>query len=464
MAESASVWLARAILRRPAPACNKSREINTNRCARLFTSAPLCAYKQPRGMDRGMDMARSLGMLSAVKVNSLKARGFYCDGGGLYLQVSQSGSKSWVFRFKEAGRTRDMGLGPIHTIGLKEARELATEKRKLRLQGIDPIKARDGEREARRLEQAKSITFDECCARYIETNQDGWKNRKHRQQWTNTLATYVSPVLGAISAQAIDTTLVLQAIEPIWKAKPETASRVRGRIETVLDWAKARGYRTGENPARWTGHLENVLPGRSKVKAVEHLAALPWPEIGTFMVDLGARNGMAAAALEFTILTAARTKESLGAQWSEVDFAAKVWTCPPERMKEGREHRVPLSTKAMSILQELRGVSQGEFIFANSKGGPLSDMAMLMLLRRMGRDDITVHGFRSTFRDWAFERSNFQREIVEAALAHAVGDKAEAAYKRGDAIEKRRRLMEAWSAFCARAQSSTVVSIGLTRA
>jgi integrase len=404
-------------------------------------------------MDRGMDMARKIGMLSALKINSLKDRGFYCDGGGLYLQVSPSGSKSWVFRFKEAGRTRDMGLGPLHTINLKEARELATEKRKLRLQGLDPIEVRNGARQAVQLEQAKAITFDKCFEGFFADKSASWKNAKHRQQWLNTIGDYASPVFGSLPVQAVDKALVLQALRPIWRDRPETANRLRGRIEAVLDWAKAHGYRDGENPATRGGHLENVLPSPTAIKKPGHLAALPWNEIAAFMIELKASGGVAARAMEFTILTAARTGETMGARWPEIDFAGKVWTVPADRMKEGREHRVPLSAAAIAILRDMKKTSTSELIF------PLSNMAMLMLLRRMDRGDITVHGFRSSFSDWAFEHSSFPREIVEAALAHAVGDKAEAAYKRGDALAKRQRLMDAWAAFCSQKPGGKVITI-----
>ena len=390
-------------------------------------------------------MARKIHILSATKVNALKRRGFYADGGGLYLQVAPGGSKSWVFRFKNSGKTRDMGLGPIHTISLAEARELATEKRKLRLQGIDPIEYRKLIRAKQQLADAKAMTFDQCAEAYISDNSIAWRNAKHRQQWVNTLATYVAPIMGSISVQAIDTALVTKVLQPIWTTKPETASRVRGRIETVLNWAKAHGYREGENPARWKGHLDHILPARGKVRAVKHHTALPYVEISEFMAQLRARDGFAARALAFTILTAARTNEALAARWSEFNLTKKLWIVPADRMKAAREHRVPLSDDVVMILQGLKEVATGQYVFGGSK--PLSQMALLMLLRRMERD-VTTHGFRSTFKDWARERTNFPNEVSEAALAHVIGDKTEAAYARGDLFEKRARLMEAWAKFC----------------
>jgi integrase len=404
-------------------------------------------------------MARRINILSTTKINALKERGFYGDGGGLYLQVAPGGSKSWVFRFKENGKARDMGLGPLHTINLSEARERATACRQLRLDGIDPIAKRAAERAARLLEAAKGMTFDQCSAAYIADNSIAWRNPKHRQQWKNTLATYVSPVFGSLSVQAIDTGLVLKAVRPIWQDKPETAKRVRGRIETVLSWATANGYRTGDNPARWKGHMDQLLPKRSKVRAVKHHAALPYAEIGAFMSDLRSRDGMTALALEFTILTAARSGEALKSKWSEFDLVEKTWTVPADRMKANREHRVPLSEAALAVLRALSDNRNGDYVFAGDNGTPLSDMSMLMQLRRMGCN-VTTHGFRSTFKDWARERTSFTNEVSEAALAHVNGDKVEAAYARGDLFEKRAKLMEAWASFCAApAVTGEVVSI-----
>jgi len=385
---------------------------------------------------------RVIGKLTTVAVRQARRRGLYGDGGGLFLQVSESGAKSWVFRFKERGRLRVMGLGSLYTISLADARERARECRKLRLEGVDPIEERRGRRLAERLEEAKAITFAECASAYIGAHRTGWKNGKHAAQWPSTLATYVYPVFGDHPVHAIDTTLVMKVIEPIWTEKPETASRIRGRIEAVLDWATARGYRAGENPARWKGHLQNLLPKRSKVRQVKHHAALPYAELPGFMGELRRQKGLAARALEFAILNAARTGEVIGASWGEIDFAARLWTIPGKRMKAGREHRVPLSDPAMGILRSVHQARTSDRVFS------VSNMAMLMLLRRMGHRDLTAHGFRSTFSDWCAEQTNTPSEVREMALAHVVGDKVEAAYRRGDLFQKRRQLAEAWASYC----------------
>jgi integrase len=396
-------------------------------------------------------MARTIGKLTALAITQAKRRGYYGDGGGLFLQVSTSGAKSWVFRFKEIGRLREMGLGPTHTVSLAEARQKALECRKARLDGLDPIEARRGKRILAKLDAAKAVTFAACAERYIASHKAGWRNPKHAAQWPATLGTYVYPAFGSLPVQAVDVGLVMKAIEPIWVQKPETAGRVRGRIESVLDWATARGYRQGENPARWRGHLENLLPKKSKVRRVEHHAALPYVEIGAFMAELQRQEGVPARALEFAILTAARTGEVIGAKWDEIDLGERLWTVPAERMKKAdKEHRVPLSDAALAILDDLRKVQQDNFVFPGGKAGrPISNMAMLMLLRRMGRGDLTAHGFRSSFRDWAAERTGFPAEVAEMALAHTVSDKVEAAYRRGDLFQKRRQLSEAWAKFCA---------------
>lgn len=399
---------------------------------------------------KGQVVARTIGKLTALAVMQAKDRGYYGDGGGLYLQISTSGAKSWVFRFKDAGRLREMGLGPLHTIGLADARQRALECRKARLDGRDPILDRKASRLAAKLDAAKAMTFTACAERYIASHKVGWRNAKHAAQWIATLNTYVYPSFGALPVQAVDVGLVLKAIEPIWATKPETASRVRGRIESILDWATARGYRTGENPARWRGHLENLLPSRSKVRRVEHHAALPYPEIAAFVAELRAQEGIAARALEFAILTAARTGEVIGARWGEIETAERLWTIPAERMKGGREHRVPLSDAAVGILEQMQKIRSGDFVFPGGKANrPLSNMALLMTLRRMGRGKLTAHGFRSSFRDWAAERTTFPAEVAEMALAHTVGDKVEAAYRRGDLFGKRRQLVDAWAKFCA---------------
>jgi integrase len=391
----------------------------------------------------------------------------YADGGGLYLQVTLTArdgepAKSWIYRYMLRGKAREMGLGSLNAISLQQARGKALDCRRLRQEGIDPIDARRAAREQTVLEAAKAITFKSAAADYVKRHRAGWHNGKHAAQWEATLATYAEPIIGGLSVQAIDTGLVLKVLEPIWTAKPETASRLRGRIESILDWAKARGYRQGENPARWRGHLDKLLPAPAKVRRIKPHAALPYADLTDFMTPLRTQEGVAARALEFAILTAARTGEVIGARWGEIDLAAKLWAVPADRMKARKEHRVPLSPRALEILSEIKPAAcNGEpsdtnrqFIFSGGKPGqPLSNMALLMLLRRMGRDDLTVHGFRSTFRDWAAERTNFPSEVPEMALAHAVGDKIEAAYRRGDLFEKRARLMNDWAKFC-----NTVVS------
>jgi integrase len=320
------------------------------------------------------------------------------------------------------------------------------------MRGIDPIAARRAERARQRLDAAKAVSFKQCAEAYISSHRAGWRNSKHAGQWGATLATYAYPVIGALPVQAVDTGLVLKVLEPIWTAKPETAGRVRGRLESILDFAKVRGERDGENPARWRGHLDKLLPAHSKVRQVEHHAALPYAELPAFLASLREQEGVAALALDFLVLTAARTGEAIGARWTEIDLLDKTWTVPAARMKARREHRVPLSARALAILDEMRLARDGNngdaFVFPGGKAGkPLSNMAFLMLLRRMGHGDLTAHGFRATFKTWASDRSSFHNEIVEASLAHVIGGKVEQAYMRGDLFEKRRRLMAQWAAF-----------------
>jgi integrase len=395
-------------------------------------------------------MAHQLNRLTARTVATAAKPGLYADGGGLYLRVGRGGAKSWCLRYMLDGKAREMGLGGLAKIGLGDARKKAVAQRVLLVDKIDPLKRREAENSAKKIEAARSITFDQCAAAYIEAHQAGWRSAKHAQQWTNTLTTYVYPTFGSVSVSDVDVAMVTKVLEPLWTTKPETAGRVRGRIEAVLDWAKARAFRDGENPARWRGHLSNLLPARSKVRAVKHHAALPYTEIGAFMADLRGREGAAAAALEFLILTAARTGEVIAGRCPEIDFAARIWTVPAARMKGGREHRVPLTRAAMATLQRKDGQDK-EFLFRGIKAGQgLSNMALLKVLERMGRGDLTAHGFRATFKTWATERTNFPRELVESALAHVLDDKTEAAYQRGDMLEKRRRLMDAWAEFCAK--------------
>jgi len=389
--------------------------------------------------------------LTARRVATETKPGLHADGGGLYLQVSKSGAKSWSFRFTLDGRARQMGLGSVQDMTLAQAREEAAECRRLVRDKRDPIEARKAEHAQRRAEEAKAVTFQDVAERYIAAHEAAWRNAKHRQQWRNTLATYAYPVLGKLPVAEVTTDLVLQVLQPIWTAKPETATRLRQRIEKVLDYAKARELRQGENPARWRGHLDNLLPERRKVASVRHHAALPWPELPAFMAELRQREAVAARALEFAILTSARTGEVIGATWNEIDMQAKVWTVPAARIKAGKEHRVPLSPRALEILDEMRLFGTDGYVFPGQRRGrPLSNMAFLMLLKRMGRPDLTAHGFRSTFRTWASEATGYPHEVCEAALAHAIPDAVERAYRRGDLFDKRRRLMAEWADFCAR--------------
>ncbi|WP_091749077.1 integrase arm-type DNA-binding domain-containing protein [Brevundimonas sp. 374] len=383
--------------------------------------------------------------LSALFVGRVKEPGMYADGGGLYLQVSRSGTKSWIFRYSLNGREREMGLGPQHTITLADARVMATEARRMKLSGIDPIDARKSQRQAKRLEDARAITFNQASIAYIKANRAAWKNPKHAAQWESTLTAYADPIFGDLPVAAIDTALVMKALEAIWSEKPETASRLRGRIESVLDWATARGYRTGENPARWRGHLDKMLPARAKVQAVQHHAALPYRDLPAFMSSLRVQPGIGALALEFAILTAGRTGEVIAATWDEMDLDAATWTVPKERMKAKREHKVFLGDRALAILRPLKAAARSDFVFpGNLPNKPLSNMAMLSTLKRMNRKDLTTHGFRSTFRDWAAETTDYPSEVVEMALAHVVANKVEAAYRRGDLFEKRKGLMRDW--------------------
>ncbi len=387
----------------------------------------------------------TLNRLTAREVAGAKDRGHYPDGGGLYLRVGASGTRSWVFRYTRQGKTREMGLGAVNDVTLAKARMLAAEARELLRGGLDPIDTRTGTRSAKRA--ASTVTFQQCAEHYIEAKRAGWKNAKHAAQWGATLTQYAFPIIGGLNVADVTLPHVLKILEPIWTTKTETASRLRGRIQSVLDYATARGYRTGDNPARWTGHLKELLPAPGKVARVEHHAALPWQEVGAFMAELRQQAGMGARALELAILTAARSGEVRGATWAEVDLAQAVWTIPASRMKAAKEHRVPLSAEAVELLRTLPRIDDSELLFPNSKGAALSDMTLAAVLKRMGRA-VTAHGFRSTFRDWCGERTGFQREVIEHALAHQLKDKAEAAYQRGSLFDKRRQLMASWAKFC----------------
>lgn len=404
--------------------------------------------------------------LTALKVDKLKAAGVYGDGGGLWLQVSEAGGKFWIFRFTLNGRARWMGLGPAHTVSLAEARDHALECRKMVRAGIDPIEFRNAKDRQYASELARamatSVTFAECSKRYIAAHQEGWKNAKHKAQWESTLATYCEK-MNDTPVSVITTGQVMDCLNPIWTTKAETASRLRGRIEAILDYAKVMEWREGENPARWKGHLDHLLPAQSRVKRIEHFAALPYPEIAAFLVALRKEEGVGARAVELAILTAARSGEVRGATWEEFDLDAALWIVPADHIKTKKEHRVPLSAKAGALLRERHQATGGKgLVFPGRKDKtPLSDMSLTAVLRRMERGDLTVHGFRSTFRDWGAECTAYPREVLEMALAHTIGDKVEAAYRRGDLFEKRRRLMEDWATYCdtVRGEADNVVPI-----
>jgi integrase len=390
--------------------------------------------------------------LTSLAVKNAKP-GRHADGGGLHLLVKQSGARSWVYRFMLNGKARDVGLGPAagsDAVTLADARDKAAAFRLQVKAGVDPIAERqrmaaEGLAAAQAVKVA-GITFRAVAEAYIAHNEHAWRNAKHHQQWRNTLATYVYPVIGDLPVAEVSTAQVLQILEPIWKTKPETANRVRGRIEAILDAAKAREYRSGENPARWRGHLAQILPARTRLSRGHH-KALAYQILPDFLERLRGREAMSALALEFTILTAKRSSEVIGATWDEVDLEAAIWTIPAARIKSAREHRIPLSLRAIEILETVQPLGKTH-LFPGLRGGKLADNAMLLLLRRM-QIDATVHGFRSTFRDWAAESTGYAHEVCEMALAHVIANKAEAAYRRGDLFEKRRRLMMDWSDYCA---------------
>jgi integrase len=401
-----------------------------------------------------------MGKLTTLAVAKAKKKGLYGDGDNLYLQVGDSGNRSWLFRYMIDGKAKKMGLGSLNALSLSEARDMAADCRKQVNLGIDPLNTRKENQAKARLAAAKEITFETCAKAYIDIHKDSWRNPKHIQQWTNTLTDYAYPIIGSLPVADIDVALVMKVFEQknkafqkgeiFWKARPETASRLRGRIEAILDWASVREYRQGENPARWRGKLEKLLPKRSKVRSIVHHSALPYDKISEFMGALADQPDVTARALELVIYTATRTSEVIGARWDEIDLKQKLWIIPANRIKAGREHRIPLSQPAVALFESRIENRTGEFVFpGRSLKKPMSNMALLALLRRMKRTDITVHGFRSSFRDWAAEQSNFPREVAEAALAHALKDKTEAAYQRGDFLEKRRQMMDAWAHYCA---------------
>jgi len=413
--------------------------------------------------------------LTSLSVKNAKP-GRHADGDGLYLLVKDTGARSWVFRYMLDGKARDLGLSRCpeaiamlkrtsgEDLTLAQARDVAAIYRLKVKARIDPLEERaEAARQAAAVAQAEraaSVTFKSAADAFLAGKEGSWRNAKHRQQWHNTLAAYVHPVIGDMAVGVIDTPQVLAVIEPLWHTKAETANRVRGRIEAILDAARVRGYRTGDNPARWRGHLAQLLPPRTQLSRGHH-AALPYTAVSDFMSKLRLREGMAPIALEFTILTAARTNDVLGATWSEIDLQKAVWTVPADRMKAAKEHRVPLSEEAVTLLLRIKGLSD-HWVFPGPRGGKMSGMSMAMLLRRMGVD-ATVHGFRSAFRDWAAEATPYPHDVCEAALAHTVGNKTVAAYLRGDLFDKRRRLMDDWARYCSQSAPAGQVVVKLRR-
>lgn len=405
-------------------------------------------------------MPRIAKALSAIEVQRLTTPGLHAVGtvAGLHLRVQPSGARSWIMRVKVGSLRRDIGLGAYPEVTLAVARDKATDTRKAIKGGTDPVEQARANRSAILAAQTNAVTFQSATDSYIASQEAGWRNAKHLQQWRNTLATYAYPVIGSLYVRDIEQSHVLKILEPIWRVKTETANRVRGRIESVLDWAKGRGYRSGDNPAQWKGNLDAQLPPAEKVAKSEHHPALPMTRLGAFMSELRGAEGMGARALEFAILTAARSGEVRLAVWSEINLSEKVWTIPASRMKAGKEHRIPLSANAIKLLEKVPHIADTETVFPAPRGGVLSDMTLTAVIRRLNGDTprwidsdgstITVHGFRSTFRDWAGETTAFPREVIEHALAHQLRDKAEAAYARGTLFDKRRHLMADWAHFC----------------
>jgi integrase len=393
--------------------------------------------------------------LTALDVARITKPGRYAVGFGAYLQVTGKRGRSWVFRYERDGRARHVGLGPVALVSLAEARAKALDYRKQLLDGGDPLAAKQQARHGRLLAAATARTFRQCAEGHISAHEAGWRSARSSAQWVSSFAAFAYPIIGELPVAAIDTGLVLRVLEPIWTTKPETASRVRGRIERVLDWAKARGYRNGENPARWKGHLDHLLPARSKLQRVEHFASLPYAEISTLVAKLRQRPETAARALEFLILVAARATEVRLAQWAEIEGG--VWTIPAARTKSGRAHRIPLAPRALELLAALPRA--GAHVFVGEHGRPIGVNSLARMLEYIGNASVTVHGFRASFKTWAAERTNYPREVVETALAHRASD-LENAYQRGDLLEKRARLMRDWALFCARpSQAGDVVAL-----
>lgn len=386
--------------------------------------------------------------LSALEVGRLKAEGSYAVGGvqGLYLQIV-GGSRAWVLRYLMGQNRRRMGLGSFPGVTLAQAREAARNARSLIRQGIDPIQDRQAQHQQAAVARAKAMTFDKACKLFIEARAAEWQNAKHRQQWENTLAAYASPHIGSLDVGDIGQPEVMRVLEPIWRNKTETATRLRGRIEQILDWATVRGHRAGDNPARWRGHLDKLLPRPSKFAKVVHHPAVPVADAPDIVHKIQLAEGMGAKALLFQVLTAARSGEVRGATWSEIDLDAAVWSVPAKRMKAKRPHRVPLSNQAVALLKSLYQYEDCDLLFPSTRKTPLSDMSLTAVMRRMKLEAVP-HGFRSTFRDWAAESTHYHRDLVEMALAHAIENKVEAAYRRGDMLAKRGPLMQDWADYC----------------
>lgn len=424
-----------------------------------LSDSPSANHAPVQLVDSVAEMPKKPTSLTARGVETLKTPGLYADGQGLYLQITPAGVKSWTFRYvspngPQKGKRRDLGLGPIKLLGLAAARRKVLELKAQVQEGFDPLEERKVQQAAQAPEVAqaqaatKAITFTECGDAYVKAMRPGWKNAKHADQWTSTLETYAYPILGELPVDSIDINLVLKVLEPIWIGKTETASRLRGRIEAILDYARVRGYRSGENPARWKGHLDHILPATGDIAKVQHHPSLPYTQMPEFWPKLQAQDGLSARALELCILTATRTSDVLGARWSEIDLETRIWEIPGRRMKAGQDHRIPLSAPALALLRKLAAIRRSDMVFpGHNAERPLSNTSMAMVLRRM-KLDVTPHGFRSTFRTWIAEQTNFPHEVAEAALAHTQSDKVVAAYQRGDLFAKRANLMDTWATFC----------------
>ncbi|MBB0022948.1 site-specific integrase [Ralstonia pickettii] len=402
---------------------------------------------------------RQLHRLTALKIGKLDAPGHYPDGGNLYFQISETGSRSWIFKFTLRGKSREMGLGPLSSVSLAAARVEAAKCRNLLREGLDPIEVRKAEQNKRVQEASGPRLFRAAAAAYIAQHRDGWKNKKHAQQWENTLATYANQILGDQDVRDVDTAMIVSVLQPIWISKRETAFRLRGRLECILDAEKALGHREGENPARWRGHLDKLLPKQNRRKKIKHHPALPWQEMPEFMKALREQRGTAARMLEHLILTVVRTQEVQFARPEEFAMGYRIWTVPGERMKMELPLRVPMVDRLVELVKEaLPDARDGWLYPGRVKNKPLSNMAMLKVLERMGYDHITVHGFRSTFRDWVAECTEYADSLAEKALAHAIQNESEAAYRRGDMLERRRKMMSDWARFCS-GETAAIISI-----